>query len=71
MESIQFFVRGMNCNRCKKNVENNLSRLQDIQNVKVDLDKNRVTLTGYDIDLLKVQYAVESIGYGYEEIQKR
>ncbi len=70
MESIQFFVRGMNCNRCKKNVENNLSRLPDIQNVKVELDKDLVTMTGNDIDLQKVKYVVESIGYRYEEIQK-
>jgi copper chaperone CopZ len=66
MATVQIFVHGMHCNNCKMRVENNLSRIQGIETVDVDLDKETVTLTGDEIDLEKVKSTVENIGYKYE-----
>jgi uncharacterized protein len=64
--STNVIVRGMTCNHCKMNVENNLSKLEGIESVKVDLDKDLVALTGDNINLEKVKQTVESIGYKFE-----
>lgn len=66
---IKVFVHGMNCNHCKMNVETNLSKLEGINGIEVDLDTEQVTLKGDNIDLNKVKAIVESIGYKYEEIK--
>jgi uncharacterized membrane protein YraQ (UPF0718 family)/copper chaperone CopZ len=66
MKEIKVFVRGMNCSHCKMNVESNLKKLEGIENIVADVDKQVVTLTGEKIDLDKVKDVVESIGYTYD-----
>ncbi|MBN2486516.1 MAG: permease [Bacteroidales bacterium] len=70
MGDMKIFVRGMNCNHCKTSVENNLSKLDGIESVSVDLDSETVSLKGKNIDWAKVKATVEGIGYRYEEIGK-
>lgn len=64
---ITVFVRGMNCNHCKMNVETNLNKLEGIDSVLVDLEAEQVTLSGGNVDLLKVKEIVEGIGYKFEK----
>lgn len=61
-----FNVSGMNCNHCKANVEKNLSALENISSVQVDLNNSRVTLTGTDIDMNQIKSTIEGIGYEYK-----
>lgn len=63
---IRVFVRGMNCNHCKTNIESNLQRLEGIKSIEADIDQETVVITGNDIDLEKVKSTVESIGYKYD-----
>ena len=65
---IKVFVHGMNCNHCKMNVETNLTKLEGIDGVEIDLDAEQVTIKGDNIDLSKVKSTVESIGFKFEEI---
>jgi len=58
-------VSGMTCNHCKTNVQNNLSSIEGIENIEIDLDSGKVKMTGDDIDLSAVKSKVESIGYEY------
>jgi len=58
-------VSGMTCNHCKTNVQNNLSSIEGIENIDIDLDSGKVKMTGDDIDLSAVKSKVESIGYEY------
>jgi uncharacterized membrane protein YraQ (UPF0718 family)/copper chaperone CopZ len=60
------YVRGMNCNHCKMNVETNLKKLDFIDEVEVNLDTEQVTIIGDNVDLNKVKETVESIGYKFE-----
>ena len=69
MGDIKIFVRGMNCNHCKMNVESNLSKLEGIEGITVDLDSETAILKGDNIDLEKVKSTVESIGYKFENYQ--
>lgn len=59
-------VSGMTCNHCKANVQNNLSSIQGIENIEVDLESGKVRMTGETIDLAEVKNKVESIGYQYD-----
>jgi uncharacterized membrane protein YraQ (UPF0718 family)/copper chaperone CopZ len=64
-------VSGMTCNHCKSNVQNNLSGIDGIENIEVDLESGKVRMTGETIDLAEVKNKVESIGYHYDgEIKK-
>lgn len=67
MGDMKVFVRGMNCNHCKMSVENNLGKLDGIDKVDVNLEKEEVILHGEHIDLDKVKATVESIGYKFEQ----
>ena len=59
-------VNGMTCNHCKANVHNNLSTIEGIENIDIDLESGKVTMTGDEIDLTVVKSKVEGIGYEYE-----
>ncbi len=59
-------VNGMTCNHCKANVQNNLSSIEGIENIEIDLESGKVKMTGESIDLDQVKNKVESIGYVYE-----
>jgi copper chaperone CopZ len=61
-----FFVRGMSCNHCKKRVEDQLKKIEGIQAVNADLDRQIVTITGDELDLNQVKKMVEDIGYRYD-----
>lgn len=60
-------VEGMTCNHCKANVENNLSKLDFIKGVSIDLATGLVELEGDDINLPKVKEVVDGLGYKYSE----
>jgi hypothetical protein len=59
-------VSGMTCNHCVANIENNLSKLDNIEYVKGDLESQTFHIEGYNIDLIKVKQIVENLGYGFE-----
>jgi copper chaperone CopZ len=59
-------VSGMTCNHCKSNVHNNLSIIEGIENIEIDLVSGKVKLTGENIDLTEIKSKVESIGYQYD-----
>jgi copper chaperone CopZ len=58
-------VSGMTCNHCKTNVEKNLSTIEGIEQIEVDLPSSSVRIKGDHIDLKKIKDTVEGIGYEY------
>ena len=56
-------VKGMTCNHCKENVENNLLKTECISNVEIDLANSKVKLEGGNIDLEKVKKLIDGLGY--------
>ena len=65
MES-KVIVEGMTCNHCKLNVEKNLSKIEGIEFVSANPDTNEVIIGGDSINLEKVKFTVEDIGYTYK-----
>lgn len=63
---IKVFVRGMNCNHCKMNVEKNLNQLEGIENSIADINTETVIISGDKVDLKQVKKAVEEIGYKFD-----
>ena len=62
MNKKQFKVDGMMCNHCRANVEKNITALQGVENVEVDLASGIAVVEGNvaDEDVIK---AIEGIGY--------
>jgi len=67
MKQIKIIIKGMTCSHCKMNVEKNIGEISGINSVNADVEKEEVIITGENIDLGKVKFAVESIGYTYKE----
>lgn len=57
-----YYVKGMTCNHCKRNVENAISELDGVEEVRVDLASGETQVIG-DVSREDVSKAVESIGY--------
>ncbi len=60
-------VHGMSCNHCKNNVEKNLSTLNNIDLVEVNLEQKKVRIKGRNIDLEAIKNTINSLGYEYVE----
>ncbi len=65
MKNNEIIVTGMTCNHCKAIVEENVGKLDGIDRVEADINKNRVKISGKDYDLEKVKEKIESLGYNY------
>lgn len=59
-------VEGMNCNHCKMNVEKNISAMEGVEEVNVDLPTGQVKIKGSGINLDKIAVKVNEIGYLYK-----
>lgn len=56
-------VEGMTCGHCKAAVEAEISALEGIDDVQVDLDRGRVTVRGETVDDEAIAAAVDEAGY--------
>lgn len=59
-------VHGMTCNHCKNSVETNLSKIQGISSVSVDLVGKKAYVRGQNIDLEKIAAVISQLGYTYK-----
>jgi len=58
-------VEGMTCHHCEANVERSLITLDNIEDVKADLNTKKVSFSGENVDFNKVEEVINSIGYKY------
>jgi copper chaperone len=58
-----YTVPGMNCDHCKAAVTEELSALDGIQSVEVDLDTKLVKVTGTALDDVILRTAITEAGY--------
>lgn len=61
-----FSVDGMTCNHCKSSVETNLSKLEKINSVSVDLANKTVHIHGDNIDNSIIESVVKDLGFDYK-----
>jgi len=65
MDAVKIKVKGMTCNHCKANVENNLNKLEGVTKAQVNLIDDEVMIQGEKLDLERIKGTVEGIGYEY------
>ena len=59
-------IKGMTCNHCKMSVEKNLSKLEGISSVVVNLSKAEAEIGGDNIDIEKIEVTLHEIGFEYD-----
>ena len=56
-------VQGMSCEHCARSVIEEVSEVEGVRDVNVDLASGRVAVTGTDVSEAAVAAAVEEAGY--------
>ncbi len=56
-------VEGMTCNHCRMTVENNISAIEGVEEVTVDLQSGKVKIGGNGVNMEKVAKRVKELGY--------
>ena len=62
-ETMTYRVPGMTCDHCKRAVSGELGAVAGVEGVEVHLDTKLVTVTGEDLDDLRLRAAIEEAGY--------
>lgn len=62
-ETITYTVPGMSCGHCKSSVTEELSEVEGVEAVDVDLDTKLVVVTGSGLDDTALRAAIEEAGY--------
>jgi copper chaperone len=63
METISYTVPGMHCGHCKAAVEEELTAVDGVEAVDVELDTKIVLVRGGGLDDAKLRAAIEEAGY--------
>ena len=62
-ETITYTVPGMSCGHCERAVTGELSAVEGVDAVAVDLQTKLVTVTGAPLDDATLRAAIEEAGY--------
>jgi copper chaperone len=63
MSELTYTVPGMHCGHCKAAVEREVSQLEGIDDVLVDLETKRVVVRGGRLDDAAIRAAIDDAGY--------
>ncbi len=62
-ETITYTVPALHCGHCKASVTEELSEVEGVEGVDVDLDTKLVVVTGSGLDDAALRAAIEEAGY--------
>jgi copper ion binding protein len=63
MTTLSFSVPGVSCEHCQRAIEGEVSQVQGVETVEVDLDAKTVTVSGYPLDVAAIVAAIDEAGY--------
>ena len=63
MNEITYTVPGMSCDHCKHSVSSELSKVEGVESVDVDLTTKLVTVSGSELDDVALRAAIDEAGY--------
>ena len=66
METTTYNVPGVSCAHCRSAIEAEVSKVDGVASVEVDLEAKRVTVGGETIDDGAVRAAIDDAGYDVE-----
>ena len=62
-DTITYTVSDMTCGHCKQAVTQEVSAVEGVDSVEVDLDTKLVTVAGSSLDDAKLRAAIDQAGY--------
>ena len=62
-DTLTYTVPGMSCGHCQAAVTEEVSAVEGVDSVLVDLDSKRVDVTGARLDDAAIRAAIEEAGY--------
>jgi copper chaperone CopZ len=62
-ETLTYRVPGMHCSHCEDAVKEEVSRVEGVESVDVDLDSKLVTVRGRELSDEGLRAAIEEAGY--------
>lgn len=62
-ETVSYTVPGMSCSHCEHAVTEELSQVEGVEGVDVDLETKLVVVTGEALDDAALRAAIEEAGY--------
>lgn len=62
-DTITYTVSDMTCGHCKQAVTHEVSAVEGVESVEVDLDTKLVTVVGSSLDDAKLRAAIDDAGY--------
>ena len=63
MENLEIQSSKIKCGGCVANIEKGLNNFDGINEVKVDIETNIVSLTGNELDKAAIESKLEELGY--------
>ena len=63
MSELTYTVPAMHCGHCKAAVEREVSRVDGVESVVVDLDTKKVAVRGPNLDDAAIRAAIDEAGY--------
>ncbi len=62
-DTLSYSVPGMHCGHCERAVSEELSAVDGVESVDVDLETKLVTVVGSGLDDAKLRAAIDEAGY--------
>ena len=62
-ESVTYSVPGVHCHHCRAAIVDEVSAVEGVEDVHVDLDAKIVTVQGAELDDAAVRAAIDEAGY--------
>lgn len=63
MSTLTYSVPGVSCEHCQRAIEGEVSQVEGVESVDVDLDAKTVTVSGEPLDVLAIVAAIDEAGY--------
>ena len=63
-ETVTYTVPAIHCAHCAMSIREEVSEVEGVEDVVVDLDTKLVTVSGRDLDDAALRAAIEEAGYG-------
>ncbi len=61
--TVTYSVPGVSCEHCRHAIEGEVSQVQGVETVEVDLDAKTVTVSGEPLDEAAIVGAIDEAGY--------
>jgi copper chaperone CopZ len=63
VSTLTYSVPGVSCEHCQRAIEGEVSQVEGVESVDVDLDAKTVTVNGEPLDGLAIVAAIDEAGY--------